>query len=73
MSVRSFGSTCGAAAPETDNLAQAGDSEVEHLEPPIVGDHDVVRLQVAMNNTLLVRGAQRVESGIARASVTMLG
>jgi hypothetical protein len=26
-----------------------------------------------MNNTLLVRGAQRVESGIARASVTMLG
>jgi hypothetical protein len=42
-------------------LHRFGQAEIEHLHTPLVGDLDVGRLQVAMNNPALVRRIQRVD------------
>ena len=37
---------------------QLCESEVEHLDAPVCGDEDVLRLQVAMHHAFVVRGRQ---------------
>ena len=36
------------------------ETEVEHFDPPILGHHDVVGLQIPVNDALGVRGRHRV-------------
>ena len=36
------------------------DTEVEHFEAPVVGQHDVVRLQIPVNDVLGLRRRYRV-------------
>ena len=53
-------------------LRQLRDAEVENLDPPVVGDEQVVRLYVAVDDPLVVRGGEplrglaRVVDGFAR-------
>src|SRR5437762_11846548 len=46
------------ASPGTA-LAQLGQSEVEDFQPAVGGDEQVLRLEVPMDDALLVRGRQR--------------
>ena len=49
------GARTGVLAPE---LRQLGETEVEDLHAPVGRDEDVLRLQVAMDDALLVRGRE---------------
>ena len=39
------------------------ETEVQHLDPAVVADHDVGRLEIAVGDALLVRGRHRVRQG----------
>src|SRR5207248_8133664 len=41
--------------------SQLGEAEVKYLQPPVASDHDVARLQIAMHDAALMRGADRVD------------
>ena len=45
----------------TAEALHASEPEVEQLHAPVVAEEDVVRLHVAMDDALVVRGAERVE------------
>ena len=38
-----------------------GQSEIEHLDDALLGDHNIVRFEVAVGDALGVSGVQRVE------------
>ncbi len=38
----------------------AGETEVENLDEPVRGDHDVLGLEVAMHNVLVVSGGEAI-------------
>ncbi len=42
-------------------VAQLGEAEVEHLDPPVRGEHHVVGLEVAVQDPLAVGGGHRVD------------
>ena len=48
-----------AASPSAGDLQRLGQAEVEHLDLAIGGDHDVGRLEVAVDHAGLVGGLQR--------------
>ena len=48
-------------------LAHAGDAEVEHLEPPVLLDEEVVELDVAVDDALVVRRREHVEQLVGEA------
>ena len=52
---------------------QLGEAEVEHLEAPILGEHQVRRLQVPVRDALLMCGRQRTAQGDADLEQLVLG
>ena len=58
--------------PSSLGRVELGDAEVENLDPPVARDEQVVGLQVAMDDALVVRGGEplrdlaRVVDGFAR-------
>ena len=52
---------CVAVGAPVGRIEHLGDSEVENLHGAVGPHHDVVRLQVAMNDASIVRGFQRVD------------
>jgi hypothetical protein len=47
-----------ASIAERCGLRQLGEAEVEDLGPTVFGDEDVVRLEVAMHDSLVVGGGE---------------
>jgi hypothetical protein len=45
------------------SLRPLREAEVQHLDPPVVADHDVGRLEVAVGDALLVRGRHGIHQG----------
>src|SRR4030095_5001049 len=58
LSLRPNGRRVSSVTYEQGRMRQLGETKVENLDAPVSSDKEILRLQIAMHNSLFVRGSQ---------------